>query len=198
MKEKIITKSKRERNPELSKIKIKNAVSDILREQGYTGLKIRNIAKFSGLQPTLVLHYYRTIDDLMREYLAERDYWLTFVKNLEEALVIKDPSGLEEMLYAILIGHYNCFENDDEMRKIITWEVSEYTDLLRQESDTREEFGAVIFRMTDPYFENTDVEIRAEMAIMTAGIYHLILHAKSNGSTFCGIDIKPKKVKPLS
>ena len=40
-----------------------------------------------------------------------------------------------------------------------------------------------------PNFEKAPVDLRARLALMIGGIYYLSLHAKANGSTFCGIDL---------
>ena len=43
--------------------------------------------------------------------------------------------------------------------------------------------------MVEILSEDSDVNLRATLALLIGGIYYLSLHAKSNGSTFCGIDI---------
>ena len=37
-------------------------------------------------------------------------------------------------------------------------------------------------------FEKSSVDFRAVSAILVAAIYYIVLHAKTNGSTMCGID----------
>ena len=44
-----------------------------------------------------------------------------------------------------------------------------------------------------PDFENTDVDLRARLALVLGGIYYLSLHSKSNGSLVCGIDINEEE-----
>jgi len=44
-------------------------------------------------------------------------------------------------------------------------------------------------------YPNKDIYLRALLAFQTAGLYYLALHASSNGSTFCGIDINTPEGK---
>ena len=75
------------------------------------------------------------------------------------------------------------------LQKIIHWELGENKKMLRELADKREETGEQLFGLIDHYFENTDVNIRARLALLIGGIYYLSLHSKSNGSAVCGIDI---------
>lgn len=60
---------------------------------------------------------------------------------------------------------------------------------LRKISDSRDELGEKLFELYEPKFSATNIDIRAILAIQIGGLYYLALHAKSNGSLFCGIDI---------
>ncbi len=45
------------------------------------------------------------------------------------------------------------------------------------------------FELADPYFENTNIDLRAVAGLLIGGIYYMILHAKANDSLFCQIDV---------
>ena len=72
---------------------------------------------------------------------------------------------------------------------MIRWEISEKNEISRGISDARERLGEEMLGLTDAYFMNSEVNFRALLALQIAGIYYFVLHAKVNGSTFCGIDI---------
>ncbi|MHA7607292.1 hypothetical protein ACV0BM_000355 [Elizabethkingia meningoseptica] len=67
--------------------------------------------------------------------------------------------------------------------------------MLRNISDKRETLGEQIFSIITPDFEKVDVDVRARLALLVGGMYYLSLHANSNGSTFCGIDINETEGK---
>jgi len=50
--------------------------------------------------------------------------------------------------------------------------------------------GEDLFQLTDETFKDSNIDLRAISALMVAGIYYLVLHANSNNSLFCEIDIK--------
>ncbi|MEG1377177.1 MAG: TetR/AcrR family transcriptional regulator, partial [Myroides sp.] len=56
-------------------------------------------------------------------------------------------------------------------------------------SDERELIGEEVFKIVDPQFKDSNIDIRGILAILVAGIYYLVLHGKTNRSLFCGIDL---------
>lgn len=78
---------------------------------------------------------------------------------------------------------------DKALQKIIHWELGESNKILRKIADNREEIGEQIFSAIIPGFSDTNVDLRARLALLIGGIYYLTLHAKTNGSSFCGIDL---------
>lgn len=49
--------------------------------------------------------------------------------------------------------------------------------------------GEQVYEIISTAFDKASVDICARLALQIGGIYYLTLHAKSNGSTVCGIDI---------
>jgi hypothetical protein len=75
------------------------------------------------------------------------------------------------------------------MQKLILWEISENSKIMHQVSEERERLGTKIFNLTDKEFQGKDIDIRAMSALLVAGIYYMVLHAKSTDTLFCEIDI---------
>jgi len=172
-----------------TKANILRAVGEIIRTEGYTGLYIRNIARKAKTSGKMIYYHFGSLDNLIETYIKEKDHWRVFSDDLKSQkiqYVAEDPGSLVK---TILQVHFNEMERNEEMRKIITWELSQYTDILRKEADLREELGETVFKHIDPLFEKSDLDFRSVCALIVSGIYYLILHAKVNGSLFCGIDI---------
>lgn len=74
------------------------------------------------------------------------------------------------------------------MQKIILWQISERTPLMRRVSEEREIEGAKLLNMADPFFGGSGVSFKAVEALLLGGIYYVIMHAENNQSTVCGID----------
>jgi hypothetical protein len=107
---------------------------------------------------------------------------------VEDLIQNTDGFGKEEII-TLLQSQYGRLYKDKLFQKLIHWELGENTPALRKIADTREEIGEKLFVSVDKTFENSNIDIRTLLALQIAGIYYLVLHAKTNGSTFCGVDI---------
>src|SRR5690606_11152408 len=79
------------------------------------------------------------------------------------------------------------------LQRIIQWELSENKEILRKLADSREEIGAELIRKYEKSRPNNNVDTCAIVALQTAGLDYLALHAKTNGSTFCGLDLNTEQ-----
>ncbi|QES90310.1 TetR/AcrR family transcriptional regulator [Rhizosphaericola mali] len=183
--------------PDATKNNILAAVREILLEEGYTGLYIRNIARKAKTSGKMIYYHFGSLEQLLDIYINETDYW----KGLDKAFATEEFAQLrsqpKDLMTHIFRAHYESFEKSEEMQKLILWEVSKYSDSLRKDSDAREAYGERVYEIVDPIFKDKDLDFRSVSAIITAGVYYLIMHAKTNGSTFCGRDINKESDREL-
>eukprot|EP01132_Coremiostelium_polycephalum_P018115 gene18115-21614_t len=184
------------KNKELTMQKLISSVGCIIRNKGYKGLGVNAIAREAGVHKKLIYRYFGTVDQLIETYVIEKDYWLSFNKKIEESLPqIDQQNDLEEILASILEKQFEFFFNEEEMQKIILWEISEETVLLNGICKVREEFGDLILNKTDEFFKGSGTNLRAVCALLVCGIYYMVLHAKKNDSTICGINVNSDQGK---
>lgn len=165
------------------------AVGEVIQKKGYPGLTAPNIARAAGIDKKLVWAYFGGVDNLIEEYISQKDFWKISEKgSISELLKKPDEIGQEE-INELLQDHLRVTLEDRALQKIIHWELGENKDILRKIADKREEIGEKLFSVIMPNFEKAPVDLRARLALMIGGIYYLSLHAKANGSTFCGIDL---------
>lgn len=165
------------------------AVGKVLQKKGYAGLSAPNVALECGLDKKLVWTYFGGLDNLVEEYILQRDFWKHSAKGYIEDL-LKEPENIgKEDIVSILKNQLNTVYKDKTLQKIIHWELGEKNKMLRKIADKREELGEGIFSLIMPDFEKANIDLRARLALIIGGIYYLSLHGKTNGSTFCGIDI---------
>src|SRR5690554_1424485 len=175
--------------------KIIAAVGTVIKDLGYPGLTIANISKASGTDRKLIYTYFGTLDHLVETYIKQKDYWNFEVqKNTEDFIKNNEKIDLNFMT-TILQGQFDAVLNDQERQRIIHWELGENRDILRRLSDSREELGERLFQLYESQIESTDIDLRATVALLIGGLYYLALHANSNGSLFCGIDINEPQGK---
>lgn len=176
------------RNKERTKNKILEAVGKIIRTEGYKGLIVNRIGKASRLDNKLIYLYFGNVDKLVEMYVKSKDYW----NNIPEHLIKEveaNPILSKESVISLMEHQMDHVYNSEEMQKILLWEISEESQLMREIANEREVFGETLFKKSKPVFKNTDVNFRATEALLIGGIYYLVLHARANGSTFCGLDI---------
>lgn len=177
------------RDKEKTKRRLVATVGKVLQKYTYSGLTITNIAKESGLNPKLIYLYFGSLDGLIEQYILEKDFWSAKSKTqLTELLENPEKLGAAETNEVFQV-QFDSFLKDKSIQRIIHWEMGMKSKLLRKVADDREEVGDNLLKYLDPKFEDTDVDIRATLAIILGGIYYLTLHAKNNGSTVSGIDI---------
>jgi hypothetical protein len=129
---------------------------------------------------------------LQKSYIKENDYWLNF---FEDFRIPENPGRqeLEALFVDLMKANFGFFRDNIEMQKIILWQISESNPLMRSVSDSREREGGKLLEMTDAFFRDSGTNFRALVALILGGTYYLVLHAETNKSTVCGIDINLEK-----
>lgn len=186
------------RDKEKSMRRFITAVGKVIQEKGYTALGGASIAKEAGLNKSLIYKYFGGVDQLVEVYILQRDFWNMADKVIVSGLLEKPENIGSQEITGLLLGQLDGMFNDKILQKIIHWELGEKNKTLRKIADKREEIGEQLFQIVESDFNETGVDIRAKLALQIGGIYYLVLHAKNNGSLFCGLDInKPKDLERL-
>lgn len=183
---------------ERSTLKLINAVGTVIKTKGYTGLSATNIAKAAGLSRRLITIYFESVDDLIETYVRGKDYWIAASGDAGELIQNSNGTDTMEILDNFLQNQLEHFYNNPELRNIILWQLSEKTKIMYEVCEERERLGSNFFELTDKEFKGKNSDFRAVVALLIAGVYFLALHANSNATTFCEIDInKPEGMKRI-
>jgi AcrR family transcriptional regulator len=173
---------------ERSKQKLIEAVGIVIREKGYTGLTATNISRAAGLDRRLITLYFGSLNTLIETYVRSNDYWIA---TSNEDVVGKDskPTCTKEMLNSLLQNQLDDFLQDDEMQKMILWQISQSTQLMKEVSQEREKVSHQFFALADQELKGKDIDLRAIAALLVAGVYYLVLYSKTTDCQFCEIDM---------
>lgn len=174
---------------ERSMQKLIEAVGVIIRTKGYTGLNALNIGKIAGLNRSLINLYFGSLDNLVEVYVRKKDYWVESAGNAGELMAENKTGDTKKILETLLVNQLEYFSREEEMQKIVLWQISQRSKIMFEIAEEREKLGEAFFDMADPYFEDTGVDLRAVAGLLVGGIYYMVLHAKSNDSLFCQIDV---------
>jgi len=174
---------------ERSKKKLINAVGKVLKIKGYVGLTATNIAKAAGLSRRLITIYFESVDDLIETYVRNKDYWIAASGDAGQMIEENKGQDTKMIINCLLQNQLDYFYNNAEMQKLILWEISKKTKIMHEVCEDRERLGSKIFELTDKELEGKNIDIRAVSALLVAGLYYMVLHAKSTDTLFCEIDI---------
>ncbi|EHQ30931.1 TetR/AcrR family transcriptional regulator [Mucilaginibacter paludis] len=169
--------------------KLIEAVGTVIKTKGYTGLSATNIAKEAGLSRRLITFYFGTVDSLIETYVRSKDYWVAAPGNAGDLMKEKKQSGTKDILEAMLINQLDFFSTEEEMQKIVLWQISQSTRIMKEVCEERELLSTHFFALSDQELKGKDIDLRAVSALLVAGIYYLVLHARSTDTTFCEIDL---------
>lgn len=180
---------------ERTKKKLINAVGSILTKDGFQHLKITKVEAVSGISRRLMYRYFGNMNGLVKAYLHQVDFWKIEEQKIDVGGELLFPEISKEFIFNLLKEDFDYFNNSPEMQKIVLWGISEKNKTIRALTDGREQLGEQVFRKTDDFFKDSAVDFRATAAIFVAAIYYMVLHARTNGSTMCGIDVSSNEGK---
>ena len=186
----MVTKRKtiKVRDAEQTQRDLLEAVGKILAEHGFRGLNTKNITDLIGKDKNIIRYHFKSLKELEKAYINEKDYWPPFFKRFNLGLS-PEREKVEMMFTELMQENFRYFFGNMEMQQIILWQISEANPLLRCISENRETEGAKLLQLTDPYFQGTGINFRAILALLLGGLYYVTLHARYNKSTVSGIDV---------
>ena len=166
-----------------------DAIGEILQQYGFTGVRVNNIARHIDRDKNLVRYYFGNINNLKKAFIAEKDYWPPFFERFK----LTEPvtrAQVQELFTELMQENYVFFKSHKEMQEIIRWQINENLPLLRSISDSRESEGEKLLGPTDVFFKDTSVSFRSVICLLLGGIYYVVMHAGTNGSRVCSVDIE--------
>jgi AcrR family transcriptional regulator len=169
--------------------KLLDAVGRIIKTKGYTGLGVNKIAKEAGVDKVLIYRYFKTPENLIETYVMEKDYWMVFSEKLRNHEA-ENAGDLKEIVTSLLINQFEFFHQEREMQHLILWEIAEQGELMKSIARVRESNAAELLLMADDHFKGSAINFRVCCALLSAGIYYMVLH--DDVGEYCGINLKKK------
>ena len=178
------------KNKELTKKKLILAVGEIIKTEGFDSLKSASkIARMAGVDRKLIGRYFGGMNQLIEAYVVENDYWLLFTEKINDLVKSNNYPGSKELITSILQNQYTFFLSDKDMQRLILWELTTDSPLMKSIHNARESMGQKLLEITDEHFNGSKVNFRAIGALLVGGIYYTILHTIHNGGKFSDLDV---------
>lgn len=179
------------RNKERTKVNLVKALGKILKKDGFSGLSITRVADVAKVDRRLIYDYFGGLEGVVKEYLNSNDYWNIQPEQVSEIVETSRADAGKSLAYRVLENQFDSLINSEEMRRIITWGLSEKLPVLKDLDLKRENIGDQLLReVFDAAFDHSDKNFRAMYAVLMGGVYYLTLHSKMQENPFCGIDLQ--------
>jgi hypothetical protein len=120
---------------------------------------------------------------------------MTFSDKMKDIVSKNNHLSSMPLVTDILQNQFQFFFSELEMQKLILWEISGESPLMRSIHNVRESMGQEFLQLTDPHFKGSNVNFRAIAALLVGGIYYTILHTRFNGDIICDININTDEGK---
>ncbi|WP_090995815.1 TetR/AcrR family transcriptional regulator [Pedobacter insulae] len=166
----------------------------ILIEQGFSAIRTNNIARLLGKDKNLIRYHFGSLNGLLKTYIQDKDYWRPFFERFRFS-DNPDAKEIEELFIGLMQENFKVFSANEEMQKIIHWQISESSALMKSISDEREAEGDKLLKMAVPYFRESGVNFKAIIALLLGGSYYMVLQHKAINGVVCGIDLNSEKDK---
>jgi AcrR family transcriptional regulator len=168
---------------------IDEAVKKLVSEVGFSNLTLKAIAEEATVDPPVIYNKYGNLNGLLREFIQQYENWLTHI----EAKSIRNfQTGKYQRFLTLLLKNTAKRVNADRViQELLIWEVQEKSDMTRQSARMREANTFLFSSFYSDYFEGTGVDFNMFMALISAGIYYLIM--RKDVLPFCEIDLNKKE-----
>lgn len=173
------------RDKESTKRKILQSVRSLL-ENGDGEIGINRVAEEAGLDKVLIYRYFGGLSGLLAAFAQEENVWPEFEEIMEAAPYVAAMLPPEDIAARFVHGFIRELRDRPITQQILRWELTRENDLTRETASVREQRMSELLECHDAH---SPEDIPALYAIVTAGLIHLMLHAKSP-EQFCGISLR--------
>ncbi|MEG1499064.1 MAG: TetR/AcrR family transcriptional regulator [Bacteroidales bacterium] len=111
-----------------TKDRLLNAVTSLVRQDGFNKLGINAIAKEAGCDKVLIYRYFGGMANLLQTWALKHDFYVNaYDKFGAELSKVKAPEDLKKIIAHILTEQLRIMREDKLMQELILWEVSAIT-----------------------------------------------------------------------
>lgn len=146
------------KNKENTKKKLLDAVGNIIRTEGFSGLGVNKVAKSAKVSKILIYRYFGNFSELLCAYILESDFWKNYLTNSTQEKDEELQLSVREEVSKILAEQSNTFYKHCEMEAMLVTEISRSNlmikSLIRDEnvppaSPSREVVSTLLLAGTD-------------------------------------------------
>lgn len=163
--------------------RILEAVGSIIENDGFEKIGVNAIAQRAGVSKMLIYRYFRGIDELIAQYLLQKDYWAN-----TDMDIIK-PSDIGGSLKRLFKEQIIRLRNDITLKRLCRWELSTENENISRLRERREQNGCNLIKRVSQLTCSQDSEVASLASIISASISYLSLMEERN-PIYNGIDLR--------
>lgn len=190
----IKSKPKTQRNKAETKLRLINAVGEILAAKGFANVGVNAIARQAGVDKVLIYRYFDGLDGLILAYAKEGDFWPSHDELLgsedQKAELLKLSPDQQFNIVIERYAHAIC--SRPLTLEILAWEMIERNSLTITLEKVRESSGMALMAMLNDSSaaqnSQSGVDLQHASTIFSAAIHYLAMRARKI-KYFNGIDL---------
>lgn len=179
---------KKRRTTQQVKDDIIKAVGNVISKQGFSKLGVVSVAEEAGMDKAMLYRHYKDFDDILNHYVEQEDFWIKYLAVPEHVHATQD--NIVDLLSNIFTSQFKVLIENSKFQELLKWELLDSSELMRENAQTREVMAAQLVDEIQTHFPHDNIGSNNILAVITAGIYYLVMH--KNVSTFAKVDLNKK------
>ncbi|WP_028313449.1 TetR/AcrR family transcriptional regulator [Desulfatibacillum aliphaticivorans] len=165
------------RNREATRLKLINAVGQVLAEKGFTHLGVNAVARQAGVDKVLIYRYFGGMPGLIKAFGQEGDFWPSMEELAGGDIDAYRVLPLEEKLKIMGRNYLEGIRKRPLTQEIMAWEMVERNNLTEELEIIRE---TRMLRFADLFLQVGEeaVDVMAVIGLMGAGLSYLICRSR--------------------
>jgi len=180
---------KKRRTTQQVKDDIITAVGNVLSNQGYNKLGVKAVAAEAGMDKAMLYRHFKDFNDILTQYTKQEDFWIKYLAVPEQLHATQD--NIVELLTNVFTSQFKALTENTKFQELLKWELLNSNEIMRENAKTREDMASHLLDEIQRYFPHAEISSNNILALITAGIYYLLMH--KDISTFAKIDINKKE-----
>jgi AcrR family transcriptional regulator len=181
-----ISTEKRTRDREATQRRIIEAAKSLLAMEGFQGFGVNAIARAADCDKQLIYKYFGGLDGVVNAIGMDLGEWLSGAMPLPDP---GEPHDCAQIVERMIIQYMRALRRDRLVQRIMAWEVSENTPLVRRLSHARTSaLRAWTARLVEVAHPPAGVDTAALIALMIGAVQQMVLAGKVSGG-FAGLQL---------
>lgn len=153
------------------------AVSTIIKADGFSKVGVNRIAKEAGYDKVLIYRYFGGLEGLMAEWAKENDFYATafysFYKEIEEA----KEDEIQELTKKVLIAQLHFLKSNVMMQELLLWELLGES-RFKAIQEIREQNGQKLQQSLEKHFGVESKNVSLYITILITSINFITLYTR--------------------